>query len=233
MPKATSHMQLWYGDGYRNLHCCKCKKMSRSTHWQCSHGILWHKCLQHRQDPHEHTTTRAVNGQGTRNPKKVELQSADRPEPQPKVPKTSRVRKFGPNLKRIVQSLNPTVINIDWAKCPKLARKFPHLHNVADAMCINPTEHTEPSEEVSMQLGSCEGVPDTTTNQLGTVPEPPPVTLTVQKTRRGFRYPIRGAAASSSGDHQSFLPTDGVFVRKAGESERSHNREDDQRSELL
>ena len=27
----TKHIQLWYGDGFRNINCSRCKKMSRST----------------------------------------------------------------------------------------------------------------------------------------------------------------------------------------------------------
>ena len=56
-------------------------------------------------------------------------------------------------------------------------------------------------------------------------------TPVVVQSRRGYRYPTRGAVLNS-GDHQSFLPTNGVFVRKAGESDKGHCREDDQRSNL-
>ena len=214
-------MQLWYDDGYRSLRCCGCKKMSRSTHWKCFHGIQWHQCIVHRDDPEEHFTTR--KNAGVLSQPALKQLSADRAEPISKKQRVQRANNQPANRKRIIQSLNPSQFHIDWTKCPRLAIKFPHLQPGASV-----SETTAPVQD-------SEGlVPDTASVQsvtTGASTLSPPVALAVQKTVRKFRYPVRGAA-TSSGDRQSFLPTDGVFVRKAGESESSHYREDDQRSEL-
>ena len=153
------------------------------------------------------------------------LLPADRPEPQTKKHRANRVNVRSAGMKRVIQSENPTEFKIDWSKCPKLASKFPHLHIERDLEHVG---HTESSSSTTFEKSvSCEGVPDTTTNGPCASTKPPPVLV---QSRRGFRYPNRGAV-SNSGDHRSFLPTNGVFVRKAGES-GSHCSEDDQRSNL-
>ena len=234
--KQTAHMQLWYDDGYRSIHCTKCKHMSRSTHWQCHHGIRWHQCIEHRQDPSEHQTNRRKNGQ----PEDIArgqldhgtLLSADRPEPKTKKPRVNRIAIRFMGQKRIVQSENPQRVNLDWSKCPRLAAKFPHLHNYADVQTEECEEHTEPitSESVG-RVSERQTVPSTAITQPCAGSGTPSVVSAVQVTRRKFRYPDRGAALSS-GSHRSFLPTEGVS-KEGGCADGSNNRADDQRSKLL
>lgn len=230
--KQTAHMQLWYDDGYRSIHCQTCKHMSRSTHWKCSHGIMWHRCEEHRQDPDEHRTNGRKKGQSTINATAVKLLSADRPEPTTQKMRVERVNIRAMGMKRILQSENPTAISLDWTKCPRLSLKFPHLRIAAGERSGGHVEHTElniPRVAEKVSAGQTEPCTESTQPCLGS--GTPPVVSVVQPTRRKFRFPNVGAA-SSSGGHRSFLPTDGVFVRKADEPERSHYREDDQRSEL-
>ena len=147
--KATAHMQLWYDDGYRSIHCQTCKKMSRSTHWKCHHGIQWHKCLEHCEDPPEHRTIRMNNGgQRVNNAVTGTLLPADRPEPQTKKQRASRVNVRSAGMKRVIQNENPTEFKIDWSKCPKLASKFPHLHIERDLELVG---HTESSSSTTFE----------------------------------------------------------------------------------
>ena len=214
--KETSHMQLWYDDGFRNINCSRCKKMSRSTHWLCCHQIEWHKCLIHREDPLEHRTIRSINRVSAARP--MVLLPSTRSGPAIKRMRVSKLT----NAKRksIIQSENPAPYAIDFSKCPRLALKFPHLYSARE-QCV-----VEDASRVNQF--SCVGVPETTTELPSQSARLPPV---VVQPRRSFRYPTRGAVLDSS-SHQSFLPQ-GVFEKEGGCADGSHNRADDQRSKLL
>ena len=115
--KETAHMQLWYsgsGGDFRSIHCIRCKHMSRATHWQCDHGIQWHKCLMHRDDPLEHRTTRVPNQVNAIPAKPVQLLPAQRPGPEPKKQKLSRAAASAANRKRIIQSAIVSFFSWTW-----------------------------------------------------------------------------------------------------------------------
>ena len=225
--KQTAHMQLWYGDGFRSIHCQSCKHMSRSTHWMCHHGIRWHQCIEHRQDPSEHQTTRRKNGQ----PRDIasghldhgSLLSADRLEPKTKKPRVNRIAIRCMGQKRIVQSENPQRVNLDRTKCPRVAAKFPHLHNCADVRNMESEEHTEPITSRSVErVSEGQTAPSTAITQPCAGSGTPSVVSAVHATRRKFRYPDLGAA-SSSASQRSCLPTEGAS-NKGGCAQRSQYR---------
>ena len=132
-------------------------------------------------------TTRAASSQFEK-PALQQL-SADRPEPASKKSRHQRIKSLPAHTKRIVQSLNPSKFSIDWAKCPRLAIKFPHLQsgaNVSETMA-----HVQVSEELILNTADVQSV------TTGASTLSPPVALAVQKTVRKFKYPVRGAATSS------------------------------------
>ena len=121
----TSHMQLHTDEGYRNVQCTACKKQSRANKWQCSHGILWHRCAEHRIDPCSHSTTRkAVKSKVP--PLPSALQPSTRPEPRRKIQRSDN-RMTRKDLKREpaqIVSEDVTLFQLNPAKCPRLAEKF-------------------------------------------------------------------------------------------------------------
>ena len=206
--KPTSHMQLWYGDGYRNLHCVKCKKMSRSNHWKCSHGMSWHKCPEHRIDPDEHQTNRRSNGSGGgKEASTLQLLSSGRPEPQPKKTRTSRVGKVA-SIKRVIQSINPSeLFNLDWAKMPRLALKFPHLHKKGiNDDDVQPEQIRSVNNESTGHAGK--SVRETA-SAWDACSGPPRVVEGVSMTKRRFKYPNRSTNACPLSDAASIQPTTG------------------------
>ena len=219
-------MQLWYGDGFRNINCSRCRKMSRSTHWHCCHGIQWHKCLIHREDPVEHRTIRKLGKFAGSSINAMPLLPSTRPGPAIKRQRVSNSAEF--KRKSIIQSANPALYSTDLSKCPRLAAKFPHLYSALQSDECEPCMYQQ--NDICMQEPvTCEGVSDTTSNQQSASSESAPAVV-VQPARRGFRYPLRGAATGSS-SHRSFLPK-GVFGKEGGCADGSHYREDDQRSDL-
>ena len=92
-------------------------------------------------------------------------------------------------------------------------------------------EHTEPITSRSVErVSEGQTAPRTAITQPCAGSGTPSVVSAVQVTRRKFRYPDLGAA-SSSGSHGSFLPTEGGSNEGVC-ADGSHYREDDQRSEL-
>ena len=174
----------------------------------------------------------------------MRMLSDDRPEPAEKKARTSRMSEA--KRKLIVLSAHPHRLVHNAVYAPKLAVKFPRLYsdgNARFAACANDQEggqaelasgHTSESSNIGSPRDtnmpvSCEGVPDTTTNRPWASSESAPAVV-VQPVRRGFRYPLRGAATGSS-SHRSFLPK-GVFGKEGGCADRGHCSEDDQRSDL-
>ena len=160
--KETSHMVLWYDDGFRILHCTTCKKMSRATHWSCPHAAQWHKCPICRDDPEEHRTTRQLSRLKPAGETVQGLLPSNRPGPEVKRQKVSRAAALLVHRKRIIQSANFNQFKIDMAKCPRLAAKFPHLYSQPFSNCGDgpsssghvqqPTE--APSESSHVQISS-------------------------------------------------------------------------------
>ena len=157
-------MQLWYDDGYRNIHCCKCEVMSRSTHWHCSHDLLWYKCAIHRTDPTEHKTTRTFNKGGKRSQEDGRLLPSERPG---HILKKQRVHRYAnAKRKRIIQSAHPNTFSVDWTKCPKLSIKFPQLYR-ASMLCEG-----ESQEDHCLYSASQDSASGATTQTVDVQPRP-------------------------------------------------------------
>ena len=234
--KETAGMQLWTKEGYRNVWCTACRKQNRCQDWLCDHDIAWITCAIHRIDPPEHRTNKVAQ----KIPRSAESQSlldSNRPEPERKKPRKA-VNKFNNVIKRkaVVQSAHPSIYQVDLSKCPKLQEKArTWREQLKNAQCIEAVSTSSTDEDTELpntandpSLSGMVRVDEEDQAASCANARPPPV---VVQPRRGYRYPTRGAVLNS-GDHRSFLPTNVVFVRKAGESDKGHCREDDQRSNL-
>ena len=209
--------------------------MSRSTHWHCKHGMQWHKCAEHRTDPEEHHTTRAASSMTIQEISNARLLPSDRPEPISKKMRVSRARANSLNRKRVVQSANPTNFNLNWSKCPKLALKFPHLYSAHCAEDPDFAGHTESSTSQGMSdvhdirptTGAICSVVDwgaVTGSSTDALKHSEPTTGASRSAAEGVPFFTTAATCA-------FVTASSSPVRQS-ESERSHCREGDLRSDL-
>ena len=243
--KQTADMQLWTKEGYRNIWCTACRKQNRCQDWLCDHDMPWITCPIQRNDPAEHMTNKVAQ-RIDKTKTTTTLLSSGRPEPAAKKPRNTERKAECASVKRkgMIQSSHPSKYQVDLAKCPKLHAKVTAwqeaknptviCEQLNNAQCIEAMSTSSTDEETELPQTANDPSPSGMVRvdedeQAASCVSARPTPVVVQ-SRRGYRYPTRGAVINS-GDHRSFLPTSGVFVRKAGESE-SHCREDDQRSNL-
>ena len=156
----TAHMQLHTPQGYRNLQCTACHRQGRCKNWLCIHGISWHTCDEHRQDPAAHLSTRGRNVKvADEHASKIRLLPSNRDGP---VLKSRRAQPT--SVKRgVKRDLSPDVgldkasglYSLDPSQCPRLAAKFrlsdrfvqPRIASADSATCTGVVGLREPRDE--------------------------------------------------------------------------------------
>lgn len=78
----TATMQLLCLQGFRDIHCVRCKFHGRSKDLTCTCGCHWHLCDIHRQDPATHRSRRAPTREKDEKQEEAELKDSNRKTPE-------------------------------------------------------------------------------------------------------------------------------------------------------
>ena len=153
-------MQLNTSEGYRNLQCTACHKQSRCKFWTCAHGIPWHECDVHRQDPSQHLTTRGVKRVDKPAASSLLLLPSSRAGPVVKLRKVP-LQSVARGIKRIhsgddirlvegggLYSLNPE-------QCPRLAAKFARSSRFVQPHIVSASSSSQWMESESSEMRPC------------------------------------------------------------------------------
>ena len=78
----TVTMQLLCPQGFRDIHCGRCKYHGRTKDLKCTCGCRWHLCDIHRQEPATHRSGRAPTREKDKKQEEAELKDSDRKTPE-------------------------------------------------------------------------------------------------------------------------------------------------------